>query len=135
MSYNIQNYSKAVVNKGESFVGTQGKSAVEWTDWSDIITDLKEHDASVWEAGFDYDNLSLRAYTKGNLLTVENKTVKEKKRYTEGDVIEGSVTIRNEVAVGDVYNIEKICRTSQQILRPQQHYRSLIFLQKLQLRQ
>ena len=107
-SYNIQNYSKAVVNKGESFVGTQGKSAVEWTDWSDIITDLKEHDASVWEAGFDYDNLSLRAYTKGNLLTVENKTVKEKKRYTEGDVIEGSVTIRNEVAVGDVYNIENI---------------------------
>ena len=59
-------YATAVVNKGESFLGSDG----EWEDWSDCIPQIREQIRAACKAAgkadtsqdLEYDNLPIRAY-------------------------------------------------------------------------
>ena len=91
-------YGEAVVNKGESFIGAQGKNVVEWADWknvSDKMINAANNDVEI-------DNLPIRAYIRGNSLSVKNTIENPKEVYKAGDVLEGTVTVKNtQYAIND----------------------------------
>lgn len=97
-------YSKAVVNKGESFVGAQGKNVVEWADWKDVSEKIE--DASNNE--IEIDNLPIRAYVKGNALAVTNSVDNPKDVYKPGDVLEGTITVKNTLKAINNSDFENI---------------------------
>ena len=82
-------YSKAVVNKGESFVG----SGSEWTDWADVISELKKLNKDLNNDGFEYDNFAVRSYPETEYLSVVNKPVSEQETYKAGDVLKGVIKV------------------------------------------
>ena len=83
-------YSKAVVNKGESFVG----SGSEWTDWADVISELKKLNKDLNNDGFEYDNFAVRSYPETEYLSVVNKPVSEQETYKAGDVLKGVIKVK-----------------------------------------
>jgi putative cell wall-binding protein/C1A family cysteine protease len=83
-------YSKAVVNKGESFVG----SGSEWTDWADVISELKKLNKDLNNDGFEYDNFAVRSYPETEYLSVVNKPVSEQQTYKAGDVLKGVIKVK-----------------------------------------
>ena len=100
-------YCQTVVNKGESFVGAQGKNVVEWADWKDVSEKMAENANNEIEI----DNLPVRAYVKGNALTVTNSIENPKDVYKAGDVLEGTITVKNTLSTAndsDFNNIKLI---------------------------
>ncbi len=83
-------YAKAVVNKGESFVG----SGSEWTDWADVISELKKLNKDLNNDGFEYDNFAVRSYPETEYLSVVNKPVSEQETYKAGDVLKGVIKVK-----------------------------------------
>ena len=83
-------YSHAVVNKGESFVG----SGSEWTDWADVVTELKALNKDLNNDGFEYDNFAVRSYPETEYLSVSNKPVDEQESYKAGDVLKGVIKVK-----------------------------------------
>ncbi len=84
-----ESYAKAVVNKGESFVG----SGSEWSDWADVIAELRVLNKDLNNDGFEYDNFAVRSYPETEYLSVENKPVDEQETYKAGDVLKGVVKV------------------------------------------
>lgn len=83
-------YSHAVVNKGESFVG----SGSEWTDWADVVTELKALNKDLNNDGFEYDNFAVRSYPETEYLSISNKPVDEQESYKAGDVLKGVIKVK-----------------------------------------
>ena len=100
----VSQYSKAVINEGESFIGSKSGKTTEWADWKNVA---EEASASVGNV-LDFDNMPIRAYVKGNVLDVRNTVDNEKEYYQAGDVIEGTITIKNDVSSDSTYTIENI---------------------------
>ena len=89
-------YSHAVVNKGESFVG----SGSEWTDWADVVAELKEMNKDLNNDGFEYDNLAVRSYPETEYISISNKPVDEQESYKAGDVLKGVIKVN--------YNLDNV---------------------------
>ena len=83
-------YTKAVVNKGESFVG----SGDEWSDWADVITELKALNKDLNNDGFEYDNFAVRSCPETEYISVSNKPVDEQESYKAGDVLKGVIKVQ-----------------------------------------
>lgn len=88
-------YTEAVVNPGESFVGTGDA----WTDWTEIIGKVGEMNAEMNDNGFVYDNLSIRSYPQPEIITIENWSMSEGRILNEGDILEGTVTVTNNIGI------------------------------------
>ncbi|MBR5091790.1 MAG: hypothetical protein IK093_20405, partial [Ruminiclostridium sp.] len=88
-------YAEAVVNPGESFVGTDDA----WTDWTEIIGKVGALNAEMNDNGFVYDNLPIRSYPQTEIITIENWSTREGKGLSEGDIIEGTVTVTNNIGI------------------------------------
>ncbi len=84
-----KDYGVGIVNKGESFVG----SGNDWSDWADVITELKTLNKDMNNDGFDYDNFAVRSYPETEFLSVKNKPVDVQETYKAGDVLKGVVKV------------------------------------------
>ena len=87
--YPYNEYAKAVVNKGESYVG----SGDNWSDWADVIDDLREINKDMNNDGYDYDNFAIRSYPETEYFAITNKPVNEQESYKAGDILEGIMEI------------------------------------------
>ena len=83
-------YTKAVVNKGESFVG----SGSDWTDWADVISELKVLNKDLNNDGFEYDNFAVRSYPETEYISVSNTPTSEQESYKAGDVLKGVIKVK-----------------------------------------
>ena len=90
-----QIYAKAVVNPGESYVGTSLDSSDDWTDWSDVIAKLKTENKQLNNDGIEYDNFPIRSYPQTEVFTILNYNNSLKDTYAVGDTIEGKVSVTN----------------------------------------
>ena len=103
--YYIDKYVKGVINNGESFVGAiDQKGSLVWEDWKDVSDVIKKKEND----NIDFDNFSIRAYVNGNVIEVKNTVDNEKEYYKEGDVIKGSVIVKNDISSNDVFVISNI---------------------------
>ena len=89
-------YAKAVVNPGESFVGTSLTDSGSWTDWSDIIAKLRKLNKKMNNDNVEYDNFPIRSYPQTELFTILHfSDVDEGSTLTPGEKIRGTVYIEN----------------------------------------
>ncbi len=87
----LSKIGKGVVNKGESFVLSEGT----WKDWTSVITDLQAQLDGIR----DYDNFALKAFSDANIpFTLRKEVVDQKEVYYPGDEVHYRVTVRNEGA-------------------------------------
>ena len=111
-------YSKAVVNKGESFLGAAKGKKTEWADWADVVEELKSRNSDLNDSGFDYDNLPVRSYPEMNAVSWSNEIVDPKDSYSAGDIIRCEIKLYNAsredirdlevlASVGDIGNDNK----------------------------
>ncbi len=92
----VNYYAKGVVNPGESYIGTSLDDSSTWTDWSDIVTELRTMNVDLNDDSFEYDNLPIRSYPQTEALTIINvNTDMEKDTYAVGEQIEGAVVVEN----------------------------------------
>lgn len=92
-------YAKLIVNRGESFLGTEGESGEEWKDLVDIRAVYDEYNTDFYEmACLDYDNFPIRSYPYADQIQVTHTIDDPKPVYDAGDVIRGTVTIKNVTA-------------------------------------
>lgn len=95
-------YTKAVVNKGESFVG----SGSEWTDWTDVIAELKVLNKDLNNDGFEYDNFAVRSYPETEFLSVSNTPAAVQESYKAGDVLKGVIELtQNSASSGSISDL------------------------------
>ena len=89
-------YINAVVNPGESFIGTSLDDANAWSDWSDIISELKTLNADLNDDSFEYDNFAIRSYPQTEAITVMHfHDDLEKDTYKVGETITGVIIVEN----------------------------------------
>ena len=97
--YNIY-FSKAVINKGESFVYSDG----EWFDWKDIVDVMHtcgvDPDSSITNSAelTDFDNFSIHAYTESAYFSTDHRIIEpQEKPYNPGDEVVCTVSLRKEL--------------------------------------
>ena len=89
-------YVNGIVNPGESFVGTDLSDPGAWTDWSEIVTELRERSLELSEHGMAYDNFPIRSYPQTEPFTIIHlDTDSEKEIYHAGDILKGIVMVEN----------------------------------------
>ncbi|MBP3857223.1 MAG: hypothetical protein IK990_16595 [Ruminiclostridium sp.] len=67
-----------------------------WTDWSDIVTELRAMNVELNDDGFEYDNLPIRSYPQTEAYTIFNlNSQPEKETYKAGDKLTGIVMVQN----------------------------------------
>lgn len=91
MSY----YAKAVVNPGESFVGTSLDSSKDWTDWTKVIAKLRKMNKKMNNDGIEYDNFPIRSYPQTEVFTVVNLDGNFRDKYAVGETFEGTIIVTN----------------------------------------
>ena len=69
-------------------------SGSEWTDWADVISELKKLNKDLNNDGFEYDNFAVRSYPETEYLSVVNKPVSEQETYKAGDVLKGVIKVK-----------------------------------------
>ena len=89
-------FSRAVVNKGESFVYSDG----DWFDWSDIVDVMHtcgvDPDSSITSPAelTDFDNFSIHAYTESAYFSTDHRIAEpQDKPYNVGDEVRCSVLL------------------------------------------
>ncbi len=92
----VNYYAKGVVNPGESYIGTSLDDSSAWTDWSDIVTELRTMNVDLNDDNFEYDNLPIRSYPQTEPFTIFNlNTEPEKESYKAGDKLKGIIYVKN----------------------------------------
>ena len=80
---------KGVVNKGESFVLSEGT----WKDWTSVVADLQAQLDGIR----DYDNFALKAFADANIpFTLRKEVVDPKEVYYPGDEVHYRVSVKND---------------------------------------
>lgn len=92
-------YAKLIVNKGESWFGAKDGDTEEWKDLVDVIDIFNTKNIENYDmANLDYDNFPIRSYPYSDMIHAEHKIENEKAVYEAGDVISGTITLKNDTA-------------------------------------
>ena len=89
-----------IVNPGESFVGTSLDDPGAWTDWSEVVSEVRIRSFEWLPHGLSYDNFPIRSYPQTEPLTIFNLTREpEKESYKAGDKLKGVILVENNSSI------------------------------------
>ncbi len=103
-------YAVMIVNRGESFLGAVDGDKEDWKDLRDIIDIYNTYNTETFGlANLDYDNFPIRSYPYAEILQLHNNVESDKKVYDAGDVIKGTIVLKNESSNGTYEDITITC--------------------------